>query len=144
VARFSCTAVDVPDPLDRIREAMDEAEALRLAIEEIREAVWEPKRGLPDVGRSSNRYAPAFKAKVLSRNARPKRRTSLARISRPRARKLPRRRRLPSGRHAGRLSRSRAGPTFIWTSSLHIGQALGQTVPHDRGILAGCPPPRSS
>jgi hypothetical protein len=41
----------VPDPLDRIRETKDETEALRLALQEIRDIVWEPKTTFPAVKR---------------------------------------------------------------------------------------------
>jgi hypothetical protein len=37
----------VTDPLDRIRETKDEAEALRLALQEIRDTVWTPKISMP-------------------------------------------------------------------------------------------------
>jgi hypothetical protein len=39
----------MPDPLDCIREAKDETEALRLALQEIRDIVWEPKTTFPTV-----------------------------------------------------------------------------------------------
>ena len=39
--------IEVIDPLDRIRETKDEAEALRLALQEIRDTVWTPKISMP-------------------------------------------------------------------------------------------------
>jgi hypothetical protein len=51
----------VPDPLDRISIAKDEAEALRLALEDIQAIVWEPKTTFPTVKRKVARVLAAVR-----------------------------------------------------------------------------------
>jgi len=42
---------ETTDPLSRIRETKDEAEALRLALQEIRDIVWTPKIAMPTLSK---------------------------------------------------------------------------------------------